>query len=41
MRGELEARLAEDRKSLKEMMEAMMKGIAEVGLKMNLINNDK
>ena len=25
----------------KEMMEAMMKGIAEVGLKMNLINNDK
>ena len=40
MRDELEARLAEDRKALKDMMDTMMKGISEVGLKMRN-NNDK
>ena len=41
MRGELEARLAEDRKSFKELMDTMMRGIAEVGLKMKQNNDDK
>ncbi len=40
-RGELELRLAEDRRVMKGMIEAMMKGIAEVGLKMNRNNDDK
>ncbi len=41
MREELEGRLAEDRKALKDMMDAMMKGISEVGLRMRNNNDDK